>query len=104
MQLETKRLLFRPWKDEDAEALFKYASDPAVGSAAGWPPHESVEESLRVIREIFSNDHTWALVLKKTGEPIGCMGFYPYFESNIHIAENEAEIGYWIWTTPPRAE
>ena len=96
MQLETKRLLFRPWKDEDAEALFKYASDPAVGSAAGWPPHESVEESLRVIREIFSNDHTWALVLKKTGEPIGCMGFYPYFESNIHIAENEAEIGYWI--------
>lgn len=61
MQIETKRLLFRPWREEDAEELFRYASDPDVGVAAGWPPHRSVEESLRVIREVFSNDHTWTL-------------------------------------------
>ena len=50
--LETRRLLFRPWAETDAEVLFKYASDPDVGPRAGWPPHQSIEESLTVIRDI----------------------------------------------------
>ena len=37
-QLETARLIFRPWRDEDAPALFKYASDSEVGPRAGWEP------------------------------------------------------------------
>ena len=72
--METKRLRFRLWADSDAEALYKYASDPDVGPRAGWPPHQSIQESLKVIRDYFSNGHTWALELKKTGEAIGCMG------------------------------
>ena len=59
----------------------------------GWPPHGSVAVSLEVIRKFFSNDHTWALVLKETGEPIGCMGYYPYGESNISIGENDPGTG-----------
>lgn len=94
--LETRRLRFRPWVDADAEVLFKYASDPDVGPRAGWPAHQSVEDSLQVIRTIFSNGHTWALELKETGEPIGCMSYYPYGESNIDIGTNDAELGYWI--------
>ncbi len=94
--METERLILRPWRESDAEALFKYASDPDVGPRAGWPPHKSVEESLEVIRTFFNNDHTWALELKETGEPIGCIGYYTYGESNIKIGENDAELGYWI--------
>ena len=94
--LETQRLRFRPWRDSDAEVLFKYARDPEVGPRAGWPPHRSVEESLSVIREIFSNGHTWALELKETGEPVGCMGYYAVGESNIDIGKDDAELGYWI--------
>ena len=94
--LETKHLRFRPWREADAEALFKYASDPEVGPRAGWPPHQSVQDSLQVIRSIFSNGHTWALELKETGEPVGCMGYYAYGESNIDIAPDDAELGYWI--------
>lgn len=94
--IETCRLRFRPWADSDAEALFKYASDSDVGPRAGWPPHQSVAESLKVIRDIFSNGHTWALELKATGEPIGCMGYYDCWESNIGIGEDDAELGYWI--------
>lgn len=94
--LETRRLLFRPWAETDAEVLFKYASDPDVGPRAGWPQHQSIEGSLTVIRDIFSNGHTWALVLKETGEPIGCMGYYAFGESNISIGEEDAELGYWI--------
>ena len=94
--METERLILRPWQDSDAEALYKYASDPDVGPRAGWPPHKSVEESLEIIRTIFHNDRTWAIELKETGEPIGCIGYFIYGESNINIGENDAEAGYWI--------
>lgn len=94
--METERILLRPWRESDAETLYKYASDPEVGPRAGWPPHKSVEESREIIRTLFTNDHTWAIELKETGEAIGCMGYYPYGESNIQIGENDAEAGYWV--------
>ena len=94
--METERLLLRPWREEDAPVLFKYASDPEVGPRAGWPPHRSVEESLDIIRTVFNNDHTWAIVLKESGESIGCMGYYLHGESNIPIGEHDAEVGYWV--------
>ena len=72
--LETDRLILRPWRETDAEALFKYASDPDVGPRAGWPPHKSVEESLEIIRTVFSAEGMWAVELKETGEAIGCVG------------------------------
>ena len=48
--LETKRLILRRWEDSDAEDMYRYASDPDVGPIAGWPAHQSVDESLDVIR------------------------------------------------------
>lgn len=94
--METDRILFRPWRDNDAETLYKYASDPEVGPRAGWPPHKSVEESLEIIRTIFHSDHMWAIELKETKEPIGCMGYMVHGESNIDIGENDVEVGYWV--------
>ena len=95
--LETPRLLLRPWEETDAEALYKYAKDPAVGPIAGWPPHMSVENSREIIRTILSAPETYAVVLKQTGEPVGSIGLM--FGDTVHsadIAEGEAEIGYWI--------
>ena len=94
--IETPRLLLRPWSMDDAEQLFALAQDPDVGPRAGWPPHQSVDESREVIRTVFANDHTWAIVLKETDELIGCMGYYTHEESNIGIGEMDAELGYWI--------
>ena len=54
MILTTERLVLRPWTETDAESLFEYAKDPDVGPIAGWPSHKSVEESLNVIRNVFS--------------------------------------------------
>ncbi len=54
MILTTERLVLRPWTETDVESLFEYAKDPDVGPIAGWPPHKSVEESLNVIRNVFS--------------------------------------------------
>ncbi len=35
MILETPRLWLRPWQEADAPDLYRYASDPQVGPAAG---------------------------------------------------------------------
>ena len=94
--METERIMLRLWRESDAEALYKYASDPEVGPRAGWPPHKSVEESREIIRTLFSSDHMWAMELKATGEPIGCMDYMVHGESNIDIGENDAEVGYWV--------
>ena len=94
---ETPRLLLRPWREEDAEALYNYAKDPAVGPIAGWPPHTSVGNSLEIIRTILAAPETYAVVLKQTGEPVGSIGII--FGNTTHsaaIADDEAEIGYWI--------
>ena len=94
--METERIQLRRWQESDAEVLFKYASDPDVGPRAGWPAHKSAEESLEIIRTYFNNDTTWAIVLKETGEAIGCIGYYNHENSNITIGENDCEVGYWI--------
>lgn len=33
MELQTPRLLLRPWEESDAEALYELAKDPDVGPA-----------------------------------------------------------------------
>ena len=62
--LETKRLLLRPWREEDAPALFRYASDPQVGPSAGWKPHASLEESREILRTVLSEPGTFAVILR----------------------------------------
>ena len=94
--LETKRLILRPWVEEDAEALYKYAKDPDVGPSAGWPPHASVEDSRKIIKSVLSDEGTYAVVLKETMEPIGSAGLKFGKKSSLAIAADEAEIGYWI--------
>ena len=96
-RLTTGRLVLRAWRETDAASLYKYAKDPAIGSAAGWPPHVSEEDSLNVIRTVFSAPETYAVVLKSTGEPVGSAGML--FGEASHVAgirADEAEIGYWI--------
>ena len=94
--LETKRLILRPWCESDAEALFKFASDPDVGPRAGWPPHKSVDESLEIIKTVFSGEGMWAVELRDTSEAIGCVGYLPASDSNLDIEKDHAEVGYWI--------
>ena len=96
MILETERLILRPWEEEDAEELYKYASHPDIGPIAGWPVHTSVENSLEIIRGVLSAQETYAVVLKETGRPVGSAGLMIGETSNIGLPKTEGEIGYWI--------
>jgi RimJ/RimL family protein N-acetyltransferase len=97
MTLFTERLSLRPWTESDAEALYKYAKDPQVGTAAGWPPHTDIDNSRQIIRDVLSAKGTYAVVLQETGEPVGSAGIMlPPRTSHTFMGENDAEIGYWI--------
>lgn len=96
MILETRRLILRPWEEEDAAALYPYASDPRVGPAAGWPVHTSVENSREIIRNVLAVPETYAVVRKETGEPVGSIGLMRPPEGNVPMEPGEAELGYWI--------
>jgi len=53
MILETERLILRSWEERDANDLFQYASNPDVGSIAGWHVHTSIENSKEIIKSVF---------------------------------------------------
>ena len=59
----TDRLLLRPWTEADAEDLYRYAKDPQVGPAAGWPVHTSVENSREIIKNVLLEPGTYAVCL-----------------------------------------
>ena len=92
---ETERLILRPWHENDAEALYKYASDPDIGPPAGWPPHTSVENSRDIIRTVFSAPETYAVCLKD-GSPIGSIGLKLKGSTDMTNRDDECELGYWI--------
>ena len=98
VKLVTERLVLRPWQVSDAQSLYAYANDPQVGPAAGWPVHTSVADSRRIIRELLSDDETYAVVPRVQGEEraVGSIGLMIGEKSDLGIAGDEAEIGYWI--------
>ena len=96
MNLETQRLILRPWRLDDAQSLYKYARDERVGPIAGWKPHKSTEDSRRIIKDVFSAENTYAAVLKETNEPVGSIGLMIGEKSNLSLPESEGEIGYWL--------
>lgn len=96
MILQTERLVLRPWKESDAEALYEYAKDNRIGPPAGWPPHKSVEESRAIIRTVFDRPGVFAVILRGTDKAIGCIGVICGRESNFPIPDNEGEISYWL--------
>ncbi len=94
--LKTERLLLRPWEISDAEELFKYAKDPAVGPIAGWQMHTSVQNSREVIEKYLSAPETYAIVLKETGLPVGSIGLMFAGATALTEKPDECELGYWI--------
>lgn len=97
--LRTNRLTLRPWTEADAPALYRWACDPEVGPRAGWEPHESVEESARIIREVLAVPESYAIVIRDrtpADEPAGAIGLKFGAASDLARDAREAELGYWL--------
>ena len=92
--LETPRLRLRPFRESDAADVYAYAKDPRVGPIAGWPPHQSEEESREIIRTVFSTPGVFAIELWETGTVIGSVGFVGNHPAGAIPDRPDDEVGY----------
>jgi len=76
-EIQTERLLLRPWKSEDLEDLYAYSQCDEVGSMAGWRPHTSRAEAEKALAEYITHELHWALVDKENGRVIGAIKLNP---------------------------
>jgi ribosomal-protein-alanine N-acetyltransferase len=96
--LETERLILRRFTQEDAEPMFRnWCADADVTKFLMWKTHESIEETRRVLHDVWLSKYDqpdfyqWAIEPKSLHEPIGSIG----------VVENSDEtqmvhIGYCI--------
>lgn len=89
-----REITLRHWRGSDAECLYHFAKNPKIGPIAGWPPHQSVEESLTIIKTVFSRQECYAVVRDEI--PIGCAELLIHPNGNHWWGEGSAELGYWI--------
>ena len=96
-KIETNRLILREFYESDLEDFFEYACVPGVGEMAGWPHHETIETSKKILSEFIEEKKTLAIVYKENNKVIGSLGVEPYgnedklTEFNGYIGR---EIGY----------
>ncbi len=84
--LTTKRLLLRGFQLTDSKDLFAYASLPTVGPNAGWPVHQTLQESETIIRRFIEEQTVWAIVFKQEQKVIGSIGLHPKTDLQGHIS------------------
>ena len=96
MNLETDRLVLRRWAETDAESLYEYAKDPAVGPIAGWPPHKSTTESLNIIRNVLNGPQCYAICEKVSNKAIGSIELKLNGHTDMTEKDDECELGYWL--------
>ena len=96
-QIETHRLILRPFRMEDAEDMFgNWTSDPEVTRFLTWPTHSSIEATRWVLSDWMpryeSGDYfNWAIEWKETGGVIGSIAVVKLDEE-----KESAEIGYCL--------
>lgn len=95
IQIETERLLLRPWRESDLEDFYEYASVPGVGEMAGWPHHQCLEDSRRILQMFQSEKKVFALELKESGKVIGSLGLEEYDRTETDMGDLQGrEVGY----------
>lgn len=93
VRLETDRLILRKYALSDALYMYtNWTCDSRVTRFLRWLPHESVDETEKIIKELFLpayNDGRrmeWVIELKSTGQPIG----------DVSIDGDTGELGYCL--------
>ena len=100
LTLETERLILRPFRLDDAEAMFAgWTSDEEVAKYVTWIPHESVEVTKALLERWVAEYEkperlNFAIVLKEEDRLIGGIDVVRYDEGNPVIGYNLSR-AYW---------
>lgn len=98
MNIQTDRLLFRRYSDEDFDFLHSLTADPEVMQYIGNGKTRDRDGSLHFLYWIYKGykaDPALGLMLlvrKEDGKPVGQAGLVPQKVEN----KDEIEVGYWI--------
>lgn len=63
---------------------------------AGWPPYQSVEASLDVIKNVLNGKQAYAICLKEDGKAIGAIELKLNGHTDMTERDDECELGYWL--------
>lgn len=96
MEIETERLLLRPWQPEDAEDMYELARDPEIGAGCGFNAHKSIEESRDIVQMFMRSHATFAVVPKDLDRVVGAAALKLSDECSLGSSEDECDVGYWI--------
>ena len=97
-RIETERLILRTITIDDAEAIFKWASDPDVNKYMIYPLHKDVNvtrEWLKTRDPEGEDEFDLGFVLKETGELIGQGGLFYKEEMDAWIVGYNLRKEYW---------
>ena len=92
--IKTDRLILRAFRDSDLEDFYEYAKTPGLGEMAGWPHHESLDDTKKVLDRFKKNKDV--LAIEKDGKVIGSIGLHPV-DSEFYQefdGKNGKEIGF----------
>jgi RimJ/RimL family protein N-acetyltransferase len=95
MRLETERLVLRPWRMSDEEALARHANNRKVWiNLRDHFPHPYTREHARewIGRSLAAPVPQTNLAIEHAGEFIGSIGLVPLSD----VSRFTAEVGYWI--------
>ena len=70
-EIETKRLLLRPFRESDAQNVLEYLSGPLPHCFAGLRLDTLEEARAEVVKRAADPEYCFAVVLKETGKVIG---------------------------------
>jgi len=93
-RLTTERLLLRPIRTDDVEAIFAYCSDPEVTRYTLFETHRSIADTRSFVSQVMENSANgtsgvWGIELTNAGMLIGTAGFGAVDERHHHT-----ELGY----------
>jgi ribosomal-protein-alanine N-acetyltransferase len=82
-------LILRPFSIKDVKDVFLYASDAIVTKYLTWPPHDSLSQTEKVVKEFFM-DHLgiFAIELKSEHKCIGAI------DLRLRTEHDKASFGY----------
>ena len=63
--IETNRLVLRPFSESDAPDVFESCKNPNLGNNAGWKPLETIEETIDVLNTYLSEKKGFGLSYQK---------------------------------------
>lgn len=96
VQMETERLVLRPWQETDLMDFHEYAQLEEVAGPAGWKVSKDLDMSKEQLKHYMDDKETFALVLKEDGKVIGSFSVQrrPWHEYPIDRSLKGREFGF----------